>query len=274
MDRVDIPVEEREAFRNAMESLKRAKIPFVVGGAFALYQYTGVWRYTKDLDLFLLPKDVQRALDILRDMGYHTRVEAENWLAKAFKRSYMIDLIYGEGNWLHHVDEEWLHRSKIGTVLGVRARIAPIEEVIHSKAYVADRGRFDGADIVHLIRASEGKIDWHHLYEKFGEHWELLFHYLNLFRFVYPSHTDYIPAWLMRELIDRLKEDLESPASSGKVCRGTLLDRLSYIHDIEEYGYHDPREEYAEALGYSVRDVLMERRWAARKIHRKELHVA
>jgi hypothetical protein len=274
MDKVDIPPEERQAFRDAMEALKHAGIRFVVAGAFSLYHYTGVWRYTKDLDLFLLPKDVEEALNVLRDMGYHTRIEAENWLAKAFKRSYMIDLIYGEGNWLHHVDEEWFRRGKRGTVLGVRTLIAPIEEVIHSKAYVADRGRFDGADIVHLIRASGGKLDWRHLYEKFGEHWELLFHYVTLFRFVYPSHKDYIPAWLTKELIARLKDDIDQPERSGKVCRGTLLDRLSYIHDVEEYGYHDPREEYAEALGYSVKDVLLERRWAAKKLHRKELHVA
>jgi hypothetical protein len=172
------------------------------------------------------------------------------------------------------VDKEWFRRAKRGTVLGVRTLIAPIEEVIHSKAYVAERGRFDGADILHLIRASGGNLDWHHLSKKFGEHWELLLHYLSLFRFVYPSHRNYVPEWLMLELIERLKDDIAQPDRSGKICRGTLLDRLSYIHDIEEYGYHDPREEYAEALGYSVKEVLKERRWAAKKIHRKELHAA
>lgn len=274
MDRVSILKEEKEAFKRALEALNEAGIRYVVGGAFAMHQYTGIWRYTKDIDLFLLPEDVRRALNVLQSLGYHTRIEAENWLAKAFKRDYMIDLIFGEGNWLHKVDEEWMRRGKPGCVLGVPTLIAPIEEMIWSKAYVAERTRFDGADICHLIQVSEGKIDWQHLLDRFDGHWELLFSYLNLFRFIYPSHTDYIPSWVMKELIRKLQQDLKRPPLEEKVCRGTLVDRLSYIHDIEEKGYHDPRDELAVALGYSAKDVILERRWAAKKAHQRELHVA
>lgn len=274
MERINILREERAAFKGALEALNQNGIRYVVGGAFAMHFYTGVWRYTKDLDIFLLPNDVQRALNILQRLGYHTRVEAENWLAKAFKRDYMIDLIFGEGNWLHQVDERWIEHGKAGSTLGVPTRIAPIEEIIWSKAYVAERTRYDGADIVRLLNVSKGKLDWRHLLDRFDDHWELLFSYLNLFRFVYPTHKNYVPEWVMKELIERMQRDLKEAPPRQKICRGTMLDRLSYIHDVEEQGYHDPREELAVAIGYSVRDVFQERRWAAKKVHQRELHAA
>ncbi len=274
MHKIDIPREEKEAFRGVLIALNNAGIRYVVGGAFAMHQYTGIWRYTKDLDIFLLPRDVERALDLLARLGYNTRMEDYHWLAKAFRRGYMIDLIFGEGNWLHQVDEVWFQRSQPREVLGVPTRVVPIEEMIWSKAYIADRTRFDGADVMHLIQFSEGKLDWKHLLDRFDKDWELLLCYLNLFRFVYPSHKGYVPDWLMKELADRLRKDLKKPAPKEKICRGTLLDRLSFIHDVEEKGYVDAREELATALGYSVSDVMAERRWAAKRAHRKELHVA
>lgn len=274
MDRVNILQEEREAFQRALEGLKAAGIPYVIGGAFAMHHYTGIWRYTKDIDIFLLQKDVSRALNVLQNLGYHTRIEAENWLAKAFKRDYMIDLIFGEGNWVRKVDENWMLRSKQGIVLGVPVRIAPVEEIIRSKAFVAERHRFDGADVCHLLEASQGSLDWQYLLDRFDGYWELLFSYLNLFRFVYPSNKDYVPDWVMKELIKRLQQDIKQPPTRERICRGTLLDRLSYIHDVEENGYHDPREELAVAQGHSLKDVILERRWAAKKTHRRELHIA
>ena len=42
----------RELFQLALVTLREANLPFVVAGAFALNYHTGVWRDTKDLDLF------------------------------------------------------------------------------------------------------------------------------------------------------------------------------------------------------------------------------
>ena len=43
---------EIEARARAIDLLDAAGIPFLVGGAYAYCQYTGIYRDTKDLDLF------------------------------------------------------------------------------------------------------------------------------------------------------------------------------------------------------------------------------
>ena len=43
---------------------------------------------------------------------------------------------------------------------------------------------------------------------RFGEHWRVLFSYLTLFGFVYPSERDKIPQWVMMALMERLTEEV------------------------------------------------------------------
>ncbi|TMA21015.1 MAG: hypothetical protein E6J85_08560, partial [Deltaproteobacteria bacterium] len=45
--------EEMSAHRRALEVLQRGGIDPMVGGAYALRAHTGIWRDTKDLDLFV-----------------------------------------------------------------------------------------------------------------------------------------------------------------------------------------------------------------------------
>ena len=47
-----IPDNEREIYKRALEALNAAGLPYVVAGAYAIYEYTGIYRKTKDLDLF------------------------------------------------------------------------------------------------------------------------------------------------------------------------------------------------------------------------------
>ena len=56
----------------AIQVLEEAGVPFLVGGAYAYAHYTGVYRDTKDLDLFLRPVDTGRAMSILDADGWST----------------------------------------------------------------------------------------------------------------------------------------------------------------------------------------------------------
>ena len=56
----------RALFCEVLGHLNRVNLPYVVAGAFALQQHTGIWRNTKDLDLFLPAQAVPGALHILR----------------------------------------------------------------------------------------------------------------------------------------------------------------------------------------------------------------
>jgi hypothetical protein len=203
------PDEEAHAFyRSAMQALKGADIPFLVGGAFALEPYTGIKRYTKDFDIFVRAEHVTRALAALEEAGYRSELTFPHWLGKAYCGDFFVDIIFGSGNGEAKVDEMWFEHAVQANVLGIPTLIYPPEEAIWSKSFVMERERYDGADIAHLIRACAADLDWHRLLSRYGSKWRLLFSYLILFGFIYPGERDKIPAWLMQELMGRLQGEI------------------------------------------------------------------
>ena len=49
----NFPEHQRALFREVLELLNASRVRYAVSGAFALQQHTGIWRDTKDLDVFL-----------------------------------------------------------------------------------------------------------------------------------------------------------------------------------------------------------------------------
>jgi Nucleotidyl transferase of unknown function (DUF2204) len=234
--------QEMNAHRRALEVLQRGGIEPMVGGAYALRAHTGIWRDTKDLDLFLRKDQVRQALDLLAADGYRTELTDPLWIAKAFSGDYFVDLIFSSGNGIASVDDEWHKRAHRAEVLGRPALIVPAEEMIWQKGYIQERERFDGADIHHLIRAKGDRFDWRHLVARFGDHWPVLLGHLISFRFSFPSDKEKIPGWLMKDLLARQLTIEDGPAPSERMCRGTLLSRQQYMNELEEHGYLDARE--------------------------------
>jgi Nucleotidyl transferase of unknown function (DUF2204) len=234
--------QEMNAHRRALEVLQRGGIEPMVGGAYALRAHAGIWRDTKDLDLFLRKDQVERALELLADAGYRTELTDPLWIAKAFSGDYFVDLIFSSGNGIASVDQEWHKRADRAEVLGRPALIVPAEEMIWQKGYIQERERFDGADIHHLIRAKGDRFDWRHLVTRFGDHWPVLLGHLISFRFSFPSDKEKVPGWVMKELLTRQLALEDDPAPSERMCRGTLLSRQQYMNEVEEHGYLDARE--------------------------------
>lgn len=225
-------------YLNALRVLSEAKVPYLLGGAYAFAHYTGIIRHTKDLDLFVQPKDASHALAVLQQAGYHTEMTFSHWLGKAFSGDDFVDVIFSSGNGLCMVDEEWFAHAVPMEVGG--ALLCPAEELIWQKSFIMERERFDGADVNHLLRARGPALDWQHLLRRFGPNWQLLLAHLVLFGFVYPAEHDRIPAHVLDYLLERWQKK-EKEASSEKVCRGTLLSRMQYLSDTERWGYQDPR---------------------------------
>ncbi len=244
-----VSLAESSAHVRALEVLAHGEVPFVVGGAYAMFHYTGVVRYTKDLDVFLRRRDEARARELLSAAGFRTVVQDRLWLSKAFWGGTLVDLIYSSGNGLAEVDEGWLEHAPEGDVLGVRSRIVPAEEMIWSKAFVQERDRWDGADVAHLVRSCGPNVDWKRLLDRFGAHWHVLLAHLVLFSFSYPHDRAVVPRWLWRLLLARARKLEAEEEREGKLCRGTLLSRTQYLPDLGLWGYRDARE--VEVPGYA-----------------------
>jgi hypothetical protein len=246
MDVLEVTGEElhpREAavYQRALDALSRAGVPSLVGGAYAFASYTGIVRHTKDFDLFLRRSDVDSALRALEDAGGRGERIFPHWLAKAhFDHGLFVDLIYSSGNGVAVVDDLWFRHAQDAEVLGRKVRLCPAEEILWSKAFVQERERYDGADVLHLLHARADRMDWDRLLRRFGENWRVLLSYLVLFGFVYPAERGRVPPEVMDVLLQRLRTDEDGGPEKG-LCRGPLLSRLQYLTDLRRFGYRDPR---------------------------------
>jgi hypothetical protein len=229
-------------YQRVIHIFQGAAIDFLVGGAYAFVRYTGIGRDTKDLDLFIRRADWDRAARALADEGIATELTFPHWLGKAFggrQREFFVDLIFSGGNGVAEVDDEWFANAPWDESLGFPVKLMPIEEMVWSKAFLMERERFDGADVLHLIRTGRKEIDWQRLVSRFGEHWRVLLSHLVLYPYVYPN--DPAPQEVIDELLDRAKTEANGDAGI-RLCRGPLLSRAQYLVDVERWNYVDARQ--------------------------------
>lgn len=247
----EFPPEQRALFCEVLQHLNRSGIPYVVSGAFALQQHTGIWRNTKDLDLFLPAHVVPETLKSLQQAGFETEVRDPVWLAKAHRDGYYVDLITGMSNAIITVDQSWIDRGSDAIVLGVPTRVLAAEELIASKLFVNFRERFDGADVIHIIYGTRGRLDWGRLRQLVGEHWELLLWELVLFRYVYPAKQNYVPREVWDDLLSRLQKGLDSNVKDAPF-RGSLIDEKMFSIDVHEWGMENLLKEQREHHGQAI----------------------
>jgi hypothetical protein len=234
--------ETRDFYVDVIHRLQAERIPFLIGGTYACERYTDLPRRTKDLDVFLRKRDFEAALAVAEAAGYRTETSAPHWLGKIFHNDDFIDVIFGSGNKVCPVDDGWFTHAVEETVLGVPVLLCPVEEQVWSKAFIMERERFDGADVIHLLHARADRIDWSRLLSRFGRNWRVLLSHLVLLEFVYPAEQIVPPA--VMEMLTRRLTDAEperEPLLAAKPCYGTLLSRTQYQMDVGCWGYQDMR---------------------------------
>jgi hypothetical protein len=230
---------EAHSFYNlAIQGLQEAGAQFMLGGAFALFHHTGIYRDTKDLDIFCRSNDYPKILKHFSDRGFKTEITDARWLAKIFKDDYFIDIIFDTVNNICTVDDTWFEHAPAGEFADHTVMFLPAEELLWCKVYVQNRERFDGADVNHLILKAGKKMDWKRVLQRLDIHWQLLLSQLVMFQFVYPADFPAtVPKWLMDELLDRARQQIDLPASIAQVCRGPIIDQTQYEVDIKEWNY-------------------------------------
>lgn len=236
-----IPDDEREVYKRALEAVNAAGVPYVVAGAYAIYEHTGIYRKTKDLDLFFEPSSVIAAARALKEAGFVTRLEDAHWLAKATRGEYFVDLIYGMGNGVALIDDGWVRHSRQGILAAQPVRIAPAEELIWHRLFISERHRHDVSDILHLILCLGDGLDWKRLVERTGPNWPLLLAQVVTFSYVYPGYRSNVPAWVYEQLLERARTELTADDEDVDFTRGPLISRFSFSIDVREWGFHEPR---------------------------------
>ncbi len=236
-----IPQSAREVYKRALSAMNAHGLRYVVAGAYAIHEHTGIYRDTKDLDVFVEPAELLAAMRVLREAGFTTRLEQVHWLAKATRDGHLVDMIFGMGNGLSMIDREWYRHSSPAILAATPVRVAPAEELLWHRLFIGERHRQDMADIMHLLVCVGHALDWRRLVAKTGEHWPLLLAQLQIFHYVYPEYAGAVPRWVMELLLERARVAAEQPRTGERITRGTLISRFSFAIDVNEWGFRDCR---------------------------------
>lgn len=248
MDEIVTDEKARSFYKTVLRKLNKHEFSYLVGGAAAFGEYTGIYRDTKDFDIFCTKKEAGRIIAFIKKEEYNTAIPFPWWIAKIYQEDAYIDIIYHSGNSLCPVDDLWFDNANRATVFGIPVKLVPAEEMIWQKAFVQSRERFDGADIYHILLKRGRQLDWKRLLSRMEKHWEILFAHIINFRYIYPSEKDIVPPWLLDDLTKRFTESSKDHPQREKICRGTILSIGSnesftdYKTDIEKWGFKDMRK--------------------------------
>lgn len=148
-----------EVYKEAVEVLEKAGIGYVVGGGIAIMAY-GRTRDTKDIDLYILDDDRDKALQALADAGFEVDpMPGVNWLCKGYKEGIMIDFIMENVGGMH-TDEETLLHGYWTVINGVRMHIMSPEDLIVRKILAMRSDRNDWFDCISVLSSTYEKFDW------------------------------------------------------------------------------------------------------------------
>jgi hypothetical protein len=232
-----IPDEQWSVYQRVISAVRARGLRFALGGAFALATYTGRWRNTKDLDLFILPRDRDVMVDVVTQTGlcdYYDQLPYDRgWIYRACEGETIVDLIWTTANRNAEVDEAWLSRGPELDVRGKPVRIIPAEELIWAKLYILHRDRCDWPDVLNLIYAAGPTLDWEHLLRRTAEDVRLLSGALSVFAWLSPGRAMMLPAWLWDRL--HLPAPQPEPGPDVERSRADLLDiRPWYLPTLED----------------------------------------
>jgi hypothetical protein len=145
------------ALKRSAAALRRAGIPFLLGGSLASWARGGP-ETRHDLDLMIKPEDADRALEVLREEGMRPERPPEDWLVKAWDGDTLVDLIfYPKGM---PIDDEVIARGEDLSVLGLEIRTMAIEDVLVTKLMAVNEHALRYERLLEMSRALREQIDW------------------------------------------------------------------------------------------------------------------
>ena len=165
------PPEQWALYKRVMKDARARGLNFAIGGALASTTYSGQWRNTKDIDLYIKASDREKMLAILSDAGladyYDEKPYDRNWIYRSWRDDLIVDVMWAMANQRAQVDDDWLRGPEV-EVEGELFRLLPPEETLWSKLYVMQRDRCDWPDAFSLLSKIGPEIDWRHLLGQSG----------------------------------------------------------------------------------------------------------
>jgi hypothetical protein len=233
-----IPEDEWAVYEPVLDEIQKREIPFALGGAFAVATYTGCWRNTKDLDLYVLPEHKDQMIAALTDLGFEDYFDTLGydrwWIYRSSRDGSIIDVIWAMANHRQQIDSLWMSGPEV-TLRGHRMRALPAEAILWDKCYIMQRDRCDWPDVLNLLYAAGPEIDWEMLLGRIGDDIPLIAGALSVFRWVAPGRAAELPPWLWERVGLAAGAGSTGAARDYEKRRVDLLDRRPwFVPDRQE----------------------------------------
>jgi hypothetical protein len=193
-----------EVYLSAINAVRSTGINFMLGGGFALAAYTGRWRDTKDIDLYVHPNDADTAKEALLKAGFSDYYSIlpydRKWIYRSTKKDFLVDIIWAMANQRAQVDAQWFKRGRMITIRGEQLKIMPMEEFMWCKLYIMQRDHCDWTDLFNLLYANGTHLDWDHLLMRVEEDTPLLRALLEIFGWLCPAAAKKLPSILWKKM--------------------------------------------------------------------------
>jgi hypothetical protein len=224
---------------------------FAIGGGLAYSLYARRWRNTKDIDLFVLPKNRAAMIGVFTLAGFSDYYDQHpydrEWIYRGYRDGVIVDVIWQMANYRTPVGESWLTRGPEVEVHGLGVRLLPPEELLWTKLYVLQRERSDWPDLLNLLFTVGPELDWEHLLGELGEDAPVLGGLLNLFGWLCPGRARELPPWLWRRV--NVLAPRPGPDCERDRRRVARLDRRDWFGPTADGGDHADRGHEPPAAG-------------------------
>ncbi len=199
-----LPEADWALYQTVLHAFLDHGLPFAVGGGLAYSTYASRWRYTKDLDLFILPSDRQSLVQLLKSLGfedYYDQVPYDRaWIFRGYQEGIIVDLIWEMANHHAQVDLLWTQRGREVHLAGMSIRVLPPEELIWTKMYIVQRDRCDWPDLLTILYTQGPNVDWEHLLHRVASDRGLLAGLMAFFSWLCPDRARELPEWIWPKL--------------------------------------------------------------------------
>lgn len=146
-----------DTMKRAAAALRDAEVAHLLGGGLAAWARGGP-PTEHDVDFFVLPADVECALDTLVAAGMKPERPPEGWLLKAWDGETLIDLIFSPMG--GDVDQGFFDRAEEMEVAAQRLHVASLGDVLATKLLALNEQEPDLASVLEMARSLREQIDW------------------------------------------------------------------------------------------------------------------
>jgi hypothetical protein len=158
-------------FHGLLASMKRAAavlrdedVEFMLGGGLAIWARGGP-PTDHDVDLYVRPRDADRALDALVHDGFRAERPPEDWLFKAWDEDgHLVDLVFRPAG--GEVDDANFARATEMEVSALSILVASIDDVLVTKLLAMTEQEPDYRAILEVARALREQVDWEDVRER------------------------------------------------------------------------------------------------------------